>query len=241
MMTVRVLFAVLVIGVVGAGAGFAAGVERRICVVDMERVMDSYPETREARSQLKQRVERYEQERKELVGQRTAMLEELKVIADESENKALSEKAQDEKRDEARKKQKELIDFEGKLKETLTAKQKDLQAEEETLVKAIVTKLEFVVSKYAEEKDLDLVLDSSAVKPNGVHVVTYSGKKVDITEDIIALVSGGAEKGDSGMDKPAKKDAGSDKAEKSEKADKAAKKESVPDKAEKKESSTGKK
>ncbi|MGQ9661952.1 MAG: OmpH family outer membrane protein [Kiritimatiellia bacterium] len=167
----------------------AHGAEPRIAVVDLAQVLQKHPDTKSAEALLQMQVEEFEQEQKELLAKGEKLKEEFETVRKEAENKALSEAVREEKLGLAREKLIALKEHEQKLIDTSRQRRREISDQEQRLRKRILDKIRDVIQEYAKKKQIALVLDSSAAGAAGVEAVVYAEQPLDITSDIIRLVT----------------------------------------------------
>lgn len=175
--------------VVGAVCAHAAD-EVKIAVVDMQRVIRAYPETRAAESILEEQKASFDKEHENLMGEGEALKEEFEQIRVQSENRALSDAARDEMHEQARAKMQGLVELERKIRENQRVRKRDLAEEEMRLGRRIIEKIDAHITSYAKEHAITLVLDSASLIAGGRRTVVYSVEALDITEDVIKLTGG---------------------------------------------------
>ncbi|MCX7590591.1 MAG: OmpH family outer membrane protein, partial [Kiritimatiellae bacterium] len=120
----------------------------------------------------------------------------------EAENKARSDIVREEKLEIEREKLLALKEYEQKLRETGRQRQRELSDQERRLRNRILDKIREVTRDYAKKHQISLVLDSSAAGMAGVEAVVYAEQALDITAEVIRLVTAvGEQKGEAGEKK----------------------------------------
>jgi Skp family chaperone for outer membrane proteins len=160
-----------------------------IAVVDMARVMNTYPETVAADAQLEDRIKEFETEQKDLLEEYSKLREEFETLRKEASNRALSEAAQEEKRQLAETKIMALKDHERKIQETSEFRRKQINEHRLRMRERIVSKLRGIVGEYAEKKGYRLVLDSAESSSTTRKPVVYRADSFDITEEILKMTA----------------------------------------------------
>jgi Skp family chaperone for outer membrane proteins len=173
---------------VSAGAYAAGEVESKIAVADMERIMAAHPETREAEALLQKQAEEFDTEKDAMLAKFERLKKEFEEARNAADSKALSDEGRTRKREEAEDKLTTLRDYDSEVRQTALLRQKQLADRKRRMRDRIVGKIRDVVRAYAAEKKLVLVLDSGTVLDNA-GAVLYNTDKIDITEDIVKLVS----------------------------------------------------
>ncbi len=169
------------------GAGVQAA--EKYAVVDLDRVMKAFGETKTAESLLQKRVDDYELEKEELQQKLEAMKKEFEVLREEAENKMLSEAAREKKIEAAKEKLLELRKYEREVRDTLGDRKRELTEHGALMSRKIVGKLQDKVKAYAEENGIVLVFDAAALGAAGAQVILHADDSVDITADILKLTA----------------------------------------------------
>jgi Skp family chaperone for outer membrane proteins len=157
-----------------------------IAVVDMAKVMNSFPETQEADASIDEQIEDFEEERKELLETYRTLKEEFEALKKDAASPMWSESERTKKAEAASDKLAELRDHEKKIVETTDFRKKQIEDQRSRLRRRIIEKLHKIVADFATEKGFDLVLDAS----KGVSMlpaVIYGAEELDITEQIMAI------------------------------------------------------
>ncbi|MDP6523286.1 MAG: OmpH family outer membrane protein [Kiritimatiellia bacterium] len=160
-----------------------------IAVVDLTRVMNTYPETKAADAQLEDQVKEFEAEQKDLLDEYRKLREELEILGKEAANRALSEAAREEKRQLAETKLMALKDHERKIQETSEFRRKQINEQRFRMRERIDFKLRGIVAEYAEKKGYNLVLDSAESRLTTRKPVVYRADNFDITEEILKITA----------------------------------------------------
>jgi Skp family chaperone for outer membrane proteins len=168
-------------------AGARAG-DLSIVVVDMDRVMKSYGETKTADALLREQVEEFRAEIKKMREEEAQMARTFEEAAAEARNKALSDEERSRKGDIARERLSKLNEFQSKIRETVRAREEELSDQKGRMRRRIVDKLRGIVRDYASKKGFTVVLDSSALGVTGVETVVYNPDSMDITREVLKLV-----------------------------------------------------
>ena len=161
----------------------------RIAVCDMERIMKSFAEFKSAEDLLQKQLDDFRLEQDELQGEGDKLRQEFEAARSESENKALSESARDKQLEAAKEKLSALREHEMKTRKVVATRERELSERGMRMRKRIVTKLRGVVKEYADKQGIVIVLDSSALGVNGVESLVYGRSELDITDEIVKIVS----------------------------------------------------
>jgi len=163
--------------------------ETKIAAVDMGRVMKAFNDTKSAESFLEKQVEEFEAEQKDMIAERDKLRKDFESARESAKDKALSDKERESKMDIAEERLNALRDCELKIRDKVNQRQKEISDHKIRLQRRIVGKLREIIAKYAVEKNITLVLDSSAVAISGVDTVVYSKESLDITEDVLKVIN----------------------------------------------------
>jgi Skp family chaperone for outer membrane proteins len=181
----------IICAVLAVSGAWAA--ETKIAVVDMSRVMKEYSETKSAEALLQKQIEEIEAEQKEMMGERDKLRKDFESARESAKDKALSDKERESKMDVAEMRLNALRDCEIKIRDTVNQRQKQIADQKMRMQRRIVSKLREIVSKYAANKHISLVMDSAGISISGVEAVVYNEAGLDITEEILKIVNTGTE------------------------------------------------
>lgn len=171
-----------------AGAA-AADAEKRVGVVDMERLLRAHPDFAPAEARLEKKKQEFEVERDKLLKDIDALKQELEGMAAQLEDKALSEDGRKRKREEAEDKLKEIRESQMQVRETSGLRQRQLSDQAKRMRKVIVARINEVVADYAKKNRYQMILDVSGMSMNGFPPVAYSDPALDVTEPLLKVVA----------------------------------------------------
>lgn len=185
----KYLVLTVVAGILFFGA-FVQASDMKIAVVDMELIMNAYPETKSSRLILEQQLAEFEKEQQGMLADRDELEEKFKAAGSKSQNSAFSKEVREKNRVIAESLLQDLRKMENEIRETANLRRKQLGDRQLRMRRRIVTKLRDVVKGYCEKNDISLVLDSAVPGAgNAPESVVYSAEKLDITDAILALVT----------------------------------------------------
>lgn len=167
-----------------------AAADVKIAVVDMSKLVQSHPDTKEADELLEKQAQEFEAEKDELVAKFSTLRADFEAARSEASNKALSEAGRELKRDEAREKLMALEEFQQEIRETTLKRQRQLTDQSDRMRRRIVTKIIEVVDQYAAEKGFTLILDTASRGLSGVESVVYADEKLDVTDAVQERITG---------------------------------------------------
>ena len=175
----------------------------KVAVVNMDRLIKGHPDTAFAESVLKQQFEEFEAEQKNIQADGEKLKDEFDKIREQTEDKALSEAAREEKITLAKDKLRQLQEFDRRSRDKTLKRKQEISENELRLRKQIVGKIRDSLQKYGDKNGISLVLDSSALAAAGVETVIFASPKVDITDDVMKLIGGKDAKPDAKKDSKA--------------------------------------
>jgi outer membrane protein len=182
--TMTILCAVAVLALMGANSQAAEA--QQLAFVDLDKVFNEHPKTKQADAQLKEQGDAVMKERKELIDDYEKLQEEFNAAREEAQNTALSEEKRDEKRTEAEDKLVSIRELEAKIRRFDESRRKQLDEQSRRMRKGIVEEIRKVIHDYSVKQNFLAVVDSSGQSFNGVEIILYTDPKVDITDTIIA-------------------------------------------------------
>lgn len=165
------------------------GQESKVAVIDLERTFDEYYKTKTADAQLKEQAEDFTSERKALIEEYDALQKYFDTVREEAQNRALSEEVRDVKRNEAEAKLMELQEYENKIRRFDQSRKKQLDEQSIQMRTRIVDEIKEQLQTYAVNQGYSLVIDYSGQSRNGVPIVLYSEDRMDITDEVLALIN----------------------------------------------------
>jgi outer membrane protein len=189
-MLMRNMLVMLVLcAAVCAAPSVLAGGDVRIGTVDMARLVKAHPDTPGADSALEKQSDEFETEAKEMKGKLDKLQKEVENAISEAQNKALSDTAKDDKKKVAEEKLMAYRESEQKFRETRMQRQKELNDQRLRMQRKIVGKIKDAINTYAAKNGYTIVLDSSSMSVTGVETVLFGAEKLDMTDDIMKLLS----------------------------------------------------
>ena len=187
----RILSRIAVFLTVGLMATSSFGQSHQIRLIDLDRAFNEFYKTKLADAQLKDQAEAFNEERKKLMRDREALAEEFKNYREEAGNTALTEAARDQLKIKAEEKLIELRDQESKIRNFDESRRKQLEEQGRRMRKRLVNEILEELDKFAKNEGLGAVIDTSGQSLNGVALVLYTDARLDITDDILAIMNQG--------------------------------------------------
>jgi len=172
----------------------AAGAEApRIAVVEMERVIRVHPRTESDRAILEQYVADYDEERDEQLARMRRLSESFEALRAEMTDPALSDRAREQKQEQARVKFEELRELERAVRETASVRQRELTSQELRMRNRVVADVKRVVARIASERGIDFVFAADDTAATAFPTVLHHPEAADITDAVIAAIAQPAE------------------------------------------------
>ena len=184
----NIVLITLVASVLFSGS-FVQAADIKIAVVDMELIMNAYPETKSSRLILEQQLSEFEKEQQGMLDDRDDLEKKFKAAGVKSQNAAFSQEVREKNRVIAEGFLQELRKMENEIRETATLRRKQLADRQLRMRRRIVSKLRDMVKGYCEKNDISLVLDSAVPgSGNAPESVVYNAESMDITDAILKLI-----------------------------------------------------
>jgi outer membrane protein len=155
----------------------AAARAQTVAVVDMEELVRLRPNTVSDKKLLDQTVKDYRAENEELRKKLEEHQADFEKVRKESQDPALSEKARKSAEERALKARDALIAADRTAREKAQSRQEDLSEMQTRMVKKTVSEIREVVTKYALEQKIQLVLPANQV--------VFNNPTFDITDAIL--------------------------------------------------------
>lgn len=143
--------------------------ELKIGYVDTMRVLNSYNKTKDEEKVLEGKTNKIKEKRENMIEQIRKMKDELDI---------LSENARVKKQTEIDEKMRELQDYEQQ-------NSINLRRESDEIMREILSEIDKVIRKYAEDNGYTLILNNSSRFP----VLLYGQKQYDLTDKILEILN----------------------------------------------------
>jgi len=171
-----------------------------IAFLDMEQVFSEYVKTQKADARLKEQAEEFNSDRNAKLEVLRELEENFNAIRDEAQDQTLSKEARDRKRGEAEEMLNDLRENEKEIRKFEEIKRKELEEQGRRMRKRIVDEINVVVEKFAKERNLHAVVDSSGPSLNRIPVFMYADEKFDVTDEIVAQLNRDETEGEGSAD-----------------------------------------
>ena len=162
-------------------------------VVDMEKTFTDYYKTVNAEKNLKRSVQIAKDNAKEMETKFRKANEEYATLRKEANNFLNDPAVIERKKKEAAAIEDDLKRMQREYTETTQPVQRELGKKQEEVRQDLVKEIRATVSKVAQERQFEMVLDSTGVTMNRIPTVVYNDPKLDITNDVLAILNRGHE------------------------------------------------
>jgi outer membrane protein len=161
----------------------------RIAVVDATRVVKEFKKTKLADAQMEDQVAEFTSEGDKMLAEYAKLKKEFETARAETQSKALSEKAINERKDLAEEKLLQMVEFEKKIRETAASRKRQLDEQRIRMHRRLVDEITEAIANLADKEGYSLVLDSSGLTTSGFKEVIHSASNIDITATVIELLN----------------------------------------------------
>ena len=157
----------------------------KIAVVDAARVLKEFHKTKRADEKMTEQVAEFNAEKDKMLSEHARLKKEFEKARAEAQDKALSEKALNEKRDVAEDKLLGVVEYERKIQETTVSHGRQLDEQRFRMHQRLADEITEAIQKQAVKEGYTLVLDSSGLTTSGFKGVLYSVTNADLTATMI--------------------------------------------------------
>lgn len=166
--------------------------EAKIGLVDLKKVFDGYYKTRQADTQLKERVADADKVMKGMGEDYEKVRDEYKKLIDGSNDQAVSADEREKRKKTAETKLAELQDLERSVRTFRSTTQTTLEEQKRRMREEILTYLKGVITAHAKKGNYTHVFDTAAESRNETPILLYTTGQGDITDDVLAEINAGA-------------------------------------------------
>ena len=160
----------------------------RVVFIDLERVFDGFYKTQLAKSKVEVQTKDIEVEKQVMVGEMTAIDEEVDVLKKEARDTTLTEEIRDSKRILYEERLMELREKQKEIEEFTVRRQKQLQLQVTRMSQKVMDEIRQTVIEYAKTQGLMAVIDNSTRRA-AIGVFIYTHPDVDITENVLSVLN----------------------------------------------------
>jgi outer membrane protein len=161
----------------------------KIGFVDLKKIFDGYYKTKQADTQLKERVADAEKVMKGLGDDYQKAQEDYKKLVDSSNDQAVSADEREKRKKNAEAKLSELQSIEQSVRQFRTTTQTALEEQKRRMREEILAYLKGVITSHAKKNNYTHVMDSAAESLNQTPIILYSNGANDFTDDVLAEIN----------------------------------------------------
>ena len=166
--------------------------EQKIGMVDLKKIFDGYYKTKQADSQLKERVADADKVMKGMADDYEKARDEYKKLIDSSNDQAVSPDERDKRKKSAEGKLAELQDLERSVRTFRSTTQTTLEEQKRRMREEILTYLKGVITAHAKKGNYSHVFDAAAESRNETPILLYTSGQNDFTDDVLAEINANA-------------------------------------------------
>jgi len=157
----------------------------RLATVDMGRVFENYERVAEAQRRLQSAVEQAQAQAQRMMEEGQALVEDYRRVLEEANNPALSQEARQQLETRAEEKLQTIREREREVQQFQQNTQRSLQQQQINHRQLMMDEIRQVVASIAQERGLNVVLDSTANVAQGQSPVLFAAPEFDLTEQVL--------------------------------------------------------
>lgn len=181
------------IGLWAAGLVLACGAAQagdvKVATVDGSRLLKGYYKTGLAEQHMQQQLDDFRTERDKLMAEHKKLRQQFDNLRAEADNKALTEEARDKKREQAEERLAQVIEYENTINDKAASRKKQIDDEGRKIQGELAKSIRAAVKTVALKAGYTVVFEQSGLLANGLEPVLYSDPKLDITDDVMAILN----------------------------------------------------
>lgn len=166
--------------------------ETKIGLIDLKRIFDGYYKTKQADTQLKERVADSEKVMKGMLDDYQKAQDDYKKLIDSSNDQAVSSEERDRRKKTAEAKLTELQDIERSVRQFRSTTQTALEDQKRRMREEILTYLRGVINAHAKKGNYTHVFDTAAESRNETPILIYTTGENDFTDEILTEINANA-------------------------------------------------
>ena len=166
--------------------------EQKIGIVDLKKIFDGYYKTKQADTQLKERVADADKVMKGMGDDYEKARDEYKKLIDSSNDQAVSPEEREKRKKSAESKLAELQDLERSVRTFRQTTQTTLEEQKRRMREEILTYLKGVITAHAKKGNYSHVFDVAAESRNETPILLYTNGTGDFTDDVLAEINANA-------------------------------------------------
>jgi outer membrane protein len=164
----------------------------KIGIVDLKKIFDGYYKTKQADTQLKERVGDADKVMKGMADDYEKARDEYKKLIDSSNDQAVSADERDKRKKNAETKLTELQDLERSVRTFRSTTQTTLEEQKRRMREEILGYLRGVIDSHAKKGNYTYVFDSAAESVNQTPILLFNSGANDFTEEVLAEINANA-------------------------------------------------
>lgn len=161
----------------------------KIAIIDLQKVFDGYYKTKQADTQLKERVADSEKVLKGMVDDYQKANEDYRKLIDSSNDQAVSSEERDKRKKSAETKLLEIQEIEKSVQQFRRSTQETLETQKRRMRGEILKTIRDQVNEKAKSGNYSLVLDTASQSFNQTPIVMYTNGQSDMTEEVLAQLN----------------------------------------------------
>jgi outer membrane protein len=166
--------------------------DAKIGLVDLKKVFDGYYKTKQADTQLKERVADSEKVMKGMIDDYTKAKDDYKKLVDGSNDQAVSADEREKRKKGAEQKLSELQEIERSVQQFRNTTQTALEEQKRRMREEILTYLKGVIASHAKKGNYTHIFDTAAESRNETQFLLYTTGQGDITDDVLTEINANA-------------------------------------------------
>ena len=160
--------------------------------VDVGILYDNYYRTNEAEEKLKERMETAKGQMDEMTASLEAEIETYKALLEEAQNPVLSDEAHRKAENEAHMQMEKIRQLQQDVRVFEQSTRTQLSTQQNTQRQFMLEEIKTVVLEVANDKGVDLVLDTSPTITVSLPSVLFANPTWDATKDVLAILNADA-------------------------------------------------
>jgi len=161
----------------------------QVVSVNMDRVFTEYIRTRQAEQQLQEQIQRFREDQLEIQQQYQGLVQEFNQLRERSVGVELTEEERRAMAQRAAEALNSIRAIEEQIRASEQTGQQQVEEQGRRLRQRLINEIIAKINEMAATRNWGLVVDSSAVSPNGVPMVLFSATTSDITAEVIQALN----------------------------------------------------
>ncbi len=163
----------------------ASAQQQKLATINLQKVFDSFWQTKRADTRLQERNEEFKKTNTELTDGYKKANEEYKKLIDSASDQAMSAEEREKRKKAAEVKLSDITGMESQIRQFQTTARSTLLEEQRRLRETILEQIRNVVTAKAKKAGYFLVFDTAAQSKNETLVFLYSSNENDMTEEVL--------------------------------------------------------